>query len=249
MLQPPWQAGIIRKVLHGLSGRGGGGGGGGCTSGHHNGTSRGWDVEKCNDEEDSSSESDTAGAGVGGVGGGRHNRPGGKDEEGTGTENIPAKDAQEGGEGEEEEGEEGDLFEVHVEGPAPAAKTARPQVPPLAVTSSRDQIPQSRRTNSGGGRGVGSGGSLFRNRVDGAPGATALNRAANTSKRWRARTPGGVVGPGPGVRMPKVPDGWKAGVETRLEETCEAFRASIRRAVLNYVLLDAGQRDRLGANT
>ncbi|CAM9601528.1 unnamed protein product, partial [Ectocarpus fasciculatus] len=248
VLQPPWQAGIVRKVLHGLSGRVGGGGGGCNTSGHHNGPSRGWDVQRGNDEEDTSSESDNAGAG--GIGGGRYNRPGGKDVEGTGTENIPATNAQEGGEEEEEEeeeGEEGDLFEVNVEGPAPAAKTARPQVPPLAVTGDRDHPPQSPKTNSGGGRGVGGGGSVFSSGVDGAPRATAFNRAANTAKRSRARTPREVVGRGAeGVRMPEVPDGWRAGVETRLEETCEAFRASIRRAVLNYVLLDAGQRDRLG---
>ncbi|CAM9159174.1 unnamed protein product, partial [Ectocarpus sp. 8 AP-2014] len=250
VLQPPWQAGIVRKVIHGLSGRGGGGGGGGgrCnTSSRHSGTPRGWDVEKSNDEEDTSSESDNGGAGVGGIGGGRYSRPGGKDVGGTGTENIPAKDAQEGGEGEEEEGEEGDVFEVHVEGPAPVAKTAQHKVPHLAMTSGGDQPPQSPTTNSGGGRGVVGGGSVFISRVDGAPRATAFNHAANTAKRSRARTPRGVVGPGPGeARMPEVPDGWKSGVEARLEETCEAFRASIRRAVLNYVLLDAGQRDRLG---
>ncbi|CAB1120679.1 unnamed protein product [Ectocarpus sp. CCAP 1310/34] len=242
VLQPPWQAGIVRKVIHGLSGRGGGGGGcGGCnTSGCHTGTSRGRDVEKSNDEEDTSSESDNAGAGVWGIGGGRYSRPGGKGVEGTGTENVPTKDAQDGGEGEgeEEEGEEGDLFEVHVEGPSPLAKTAQHKVPPLAVTSGRDHPPQSPTTNSSGGRGVGGGASVFSSRV---------NRAADTAKRLRARTPRGVVGPGPGeVRMPELPGGWKAGVEARLEETCESFRSSIRRAVLNYVLLDAGQRDRLG---
>ncbi|CBJ27106.1 similar to Dynein heavy chain 3, axonemal (Axonemal beta dynein heavy chain 3) (Ciliary dynein heavy chain 3) [Ectocarpus siliculosus] len=252
VLQPPWQAGIVRKVVHGLSGRGGGGGGGcgggGCnTSGRHSGTPRGWDLEKSNDEEDTSSESDNGGVGVRGIGGGRYSRPGCKDVGGTGTENIPAKDAQEGGEGEEEEGEEGDVFEVHVEGPAPVAKTAQHKVPYLAVTSGGDQPPQSPTTNSGGGRGVVGGGSVFTSRVDGTPRATAFNRAANTAKRPRARTPRGVAGPGPGeARMPEVPDGWKAGVEACLEETCEAFRASIRRAVLNYVVLDAGQRDRLG---
>ncbi|CAM9985812.1 unnamed protein product [Scytosiphon promiscuus] len=60
---------------------------------------------------------------------------------------------------------------------------------------------------------------------------------ARTARRLGVKAPSG---------MPDVPERLKAGVESRLEEACDAFRGSIRRAVLNYVLLDAGQRNRLG---
>lgn len=43
-----------------------------------------------------------------------------------------------------------------------------------------------------------------------------------------------------------VPEGLREGVNNCLEGACEAFQRSVRRAILNYVLLDAGQRERLG---
>lgn len=46
----------------------------------------------------------------------------------------------------------------------------------------------------------------------------------------------------------EVPDVLRAGVSECLDEACKAFRRSVRRAILNYVLLDAGQRHRLGAS-
>lgn len=44
----------------------------------------------------------------------------------------------------------------------------------------------------------------------------------------------------------EVPDALVEGINVCLEEACDTFRRSIRRAVLNYVLLDKGQRVRLG---
>lgn len=43
-----------------------------------------------------------------------------------------------------------------------------------------------------------------------------------------------------------VPKRLRAGIDSCLEEACVTFRRSIRRSVLNYALLDAGQRNRLG---
>lgn len=46
----------------------------------------------------------------------------------------------------------------------------------------------------------------------------------------------------------EIPEALAEGVDICLEEACDTFRRSIRRAVLNYVLLDKGQRVRLGAS-
>lgn len=46
----------------------------------------------------------------------------------------------------------------------------------------------------------------------------------------------------------QIPEELKEGMQRCLDEACEVFRWSIRRSVLNYVLLDAGQRKRLGAS-
>lgn len=46
----------------------------------------------------------------------------------------------------------------------------------------------------------------------------------------------------------EIPEALAEGVDVCLEEACDMFRRSIRRAVLNYVLLDKGQRVRLGAS-
>lgn len=48
------------------------------------------------------------------------------------------------------------------------------------------------------------------------------------------------------ARQLGLPEGLRAGVASCLEDVCVTFRRSIRRAVLNYALLDAGQRNRLG---
>lgn len=66
------------------------------------------------------------------------------------------------------------------------------------------------------------------------------------NRGWDQTTAAALVGRRVAGRD-EVPDALKNGVGTCLDEACDAFRKSIRRAVLNYVLLDAGQRHRLGA--
>lgn len=45
----------------------------------------------------------------------------------------------------------------------------------------------------------------------------------------------------------ELPEKWKDGVEGCLKEASKEFQRSIRRSILNYVLLDPGQQERLGA--
>lgn len=46
----------------------------------------------------------------------------------------------------------------------------------------------------------------------------------------------------------QIPEELKEVMQRCLDEACEVFQWSIRRSVLNYVLLDAGQRKRLGTS-
>lgn len=71
-------------------------------------------------------------------------------------------------------------------------------------------------------------------------GATTNNHKGKKRPAVTTATAGSI---GEHVEVPGV---FKERVEAFLEEACSAFRGSVRRAVLNYVLLDRGQRHRLG---
>lgn len=218
VLQPPWQVGIVRKVLDGLK--------------HEdNGRLDGETSEHSSCEDNSSLEEDNHHDAA--TGGRRNNNQHGSTAVGTaGQGGGTAADIEE----ELEDGEEEDQFEV--DGP-PNDSRGR-------VFSSASRAATRSRNLGGGGT---TAGVVVGDEIPATTGlaATPIDPPVATAKRKGARVPadktGGVGG---ALGLPQVPDKLKVGVESRLEETCDAFRTSIRRAVLNYVLLDAGQRDRLG---
>lgn len=251
----------MRKVLEGLK-RGGccGGGGGRSANGapflgeRTHGDCLGDGGIGHHDDEDSSYEGD---ADEHRSPRGKHGGAAGGREDGGAAVNSPAR-SQEEGENDDDSDEDQDVFEVGGAAPSPPPGPA-----PAAGYGQRGQTNLG--TNGPSGEVTGAAAGAI-NAGNGGGGATftpqaAMSPTASTVQRMGGQTPQRVeagsgvmavvtdrgVAAGEGTGMPEVPQGLKAGVETRLEEACDAFRGSIRRAVLNYVLLDAGQRDRLGA--
>lgn len=252
-MQPPWQVGIVRKVLNGLKregSRGKGSGRGHDTScsyrdgGRHDGeTSEHSSLNGSSSLEEDSDNGDDAVAAV----------EAGEDED----------------EEEVDEGEEEDRFEVDDVVPPDDSRGGR--VFSLATRSKRFSKASTRSNGVGSGVGGaggdgnvgGYGGTTATSAVLGGdeipaiavsaaaatPTDSALVVAATTTASAAAKRKGARVFIDGAVALPEIPEALKAGVESRLEETCCAFRTSIRRAVLNYVLLDARQRDRLGTSS
>lgn len=103
----------------------------------------------------------------------------------------------------------------------------------VAVTDSIADLARLTAVNGGAGK----------TRVTATTGAAAVGVAcAWTPRRARASRPELSL-----TEM-EIPDVLRAGVSQCLDEACVAFCRSVRRAVLNYVLLDAGQRHRLGGS-
>ena len=228
-LQPTWQAGIVRKVLDGLK----------CGGGRNHLRGDNSDRRGGGTSEGSSCSGDSSGPEDAG--------------DAAGTESAAAAAAGEGAEdGEDaEEGEEDqDKFEV----------TATPGRSPRLAGSTVTRVGQGSDLSRAGDGGCGGGASaVVGGEHPASPTATpaaatpAENNAGATTRRQEGQAAAGA-GVGGAVAaaaaaaagMPEIPDCFRPGVESRLGETCAAFQTSIRRAVLNYVLLDAGQRDRLG---
>lgn len=235
-LQPPWQAGIVQKVLDGLKRAdvgGGGGDSGGC--GRRNLGGRGNNTGDGTSDSSYSAESgpDDAENVVGYKPGGRTGRSA------AGTESTAAGDGAQVDP--EEDEEDGDKFEVN----------DPPGSPGLAGSTMRlrRELEPERASERGRGDAV---------VVVGGEAAASLP-ASLTPTPTRTRVPvakrreaqGAALGGGgrrevAAMGMSEIPDRYKEEVKARLCETCDAFETSIRRAVLNYVLLDPGQRDRLG---
>lgn len=218
-LQPPWQTGIVRKVLDGLGRRGG-------SLDALDVVRRGGSRESRYSGDSSSVEDAEKAAG---------HRPG-----------IIAGGA-EGNDPEDEEGE--DKFEVPA-APNNSAHLARPTTRRVG----QDSVAPSRASHDGHGDGsvVVEGKAVASQTASLAATPKQAATVAADKQQGEQVTARGVAAVGTAAAeggMPEIPDRFRAGVVSRLAETCDAFQTSIRRAVLNYVLLDAGQRDRLGAHT
>lgn len=225
MLQPPWQAGIARKVIGGLGHTGDGGTSGMETSPHNRGRSG-----SGSSDGDSVLENTNEGTGSRAGGGGMGKRAL-KPAPGEGRRSGTCEQEEGGEQGDEGEGEAGDWFEIN--------RSPNSSPVPGAVTGQCSEAP-----GAANGCSVAAAG--------GARPAPATDAAVPAGRRGEARrrieaarvsaTSAAAAG------MPDVPDGLKDGVESCLEEACAAFQTSIRRAVLNYILLDRGQRDRVGTS-
>lgn len=220
----------MRKVLQGLRRGGGGDGDGYGLSGHDNDRHGGVSKSSCSGDSSLEDAEDASGYKPGGRAGGAPRAEGAA----ATAEEGPGADPEE----DEEDGEDGDKFEV--DGP--------PNSPHLAGSTLRaGQGLGPPRGASDGGRG-GASAVIF----DGEAVAPRTNSAAAAIPTIPTAAAQGKAGARAATReaaavgMPEVPDRFRAGVEFRLGETCDAFQTSIRRAVLNYVLLDPGQRNRLG---
>eukprot|EP00752_Nemacystus_decipiens_P012854 g11381.t1 len=235
-LQPPWQAGIVRKVLDGLHRPGGGGGG---DDDGYSLSSNGYHGRRAGTPE-SSCSGDSGPEDAGGAAGRRA---------GSGATAAAAEGCSAGGEGadpdDEEEGE--DKFEV-------SAGLGSPRLAGSMATRVGQRLEPARTGGGGGGRGGSAPVATDGEKV--APPAASTATATPTMKAAivapRRQEEGDTVKAGARARgaaaagMPNIPERFRASLESRLGETCDAFQTSIRRAVLNYVLLDEGQRDRLG---
>lgn len=217
-LQPPWQAGIVRKILDGLDH----GGGGKSPSGHDSTRHRGTSHSSSDSSSGADDIEDEAGCKQGNRGG---RRP-------TGTESSATT-----GEGAEAEEAEGGGGKVDV-GAAPSS------APRAGSTTPRSGQGWEPARNSGGGGAPFAVEKTTEEPPTASPAATRTCKAAAVTLRHQEGQV--TAGAGAAAGMPGIPERFRAGVESRLGETCHAFQTSIRRAVLNYVLLDAAQRDRLG---
>lgn len=234
VLQPLWKADIVQNVLNGLN-----------SGGHLN------DVRDHTSEEewfDQTSEEGSEDSAMGSVGNVPPSGKGKKEKQadrisrtnggvstcipGTGppaTEDLS----------EDEADEDGDHFDAD-NPPGPSRLTG-------VHKSERFEIPKTTGVGDANPAGHGEGGEHAST-----TGGFHADKRVDTPSINSAR-PGVVAGHGRKVRaastlerIEAVPEGLKEGVQSCLDEACDAFRMSIRRAVLNYVLLDAKQRNRLG---
>lgn len=230
MLQPPWQAGIIRKVIGGLDRTGvRGTSGDGIWTSHHNRGRSGGSSDSGSSDGGSGFENSNgrAGSRTGGVAGKRAQ----KLATGEGRRSGGGEEEVEGEEGEEGEAEAGDWFEIN--------RSPNSSPVPGAVTGQGSAA-------QGAADGAGAAAAGGARPAPAADAAVPAGQRGEARRRLEAAGVSGVSSSASG--MPDVPDGLKDGVQSCLEEACAAFRTSIRRAVLNYILLDGGQRDRVGTS-
>eukprot|EP00903_Cladosiphon_okamuranus_P012758 g11926.t1 len=228
-LQPPWKAGIVRKILAGLDRDDGNN-----PRGHDN-------SNRSVVRSDSSSDGDSCSVNLADTPGGKSGIRTGRSPAGTESAAVPqGAEATDDDPEEDEEGE--DKFEV---GAAPSSGHLAGSTMMCAVQG----LEPARVSGGGGGTlvGVGVDGEIVASPTK-SPAAASTDKTVIDAAKRQARHVTQGAGPGAvaAAGMPEIPDRFKAGMEARLGETCDAFQTSIRRAVLNYVLLDAGQRGRLG---
>lgn len=230
-LQPPWQAGIVRKVLDGLDrGRGNN------PRGHDNNGRRGGRSDRSSDG--GSCSEDVEGTTGGKPGNRACRRP-------AETESAAVGEGAEARDDDPEEDEEGeDKFE------ASAAPSSAHLAGSIMMRAGQGSEP-TRASGGGGGTLVGVDGETEVSPTMSSAATSTDKTAVDVAKRQARQVAAGAgaAAMATAAGMPEIPDRFKAGVESRLGETSDAFQTSIRRAVLNYVLLDAGQRNRLGTRS